>query len=287
MFEIQRVAGDLETWVLRDTASEAEVSVVPERGAIVSRFRVGGREVLYLDPATLVDRSKNVRGGIPLLFPIAGRLSGGQYRAGGTTYAMGQHGFARNLPFEIVGTDTDGRAAITLSLGSSEATRAVFPWEFEARITYALCGQGLSVELATRVKGPGTMPLHVGFHPYFLVHDADKGRAAITTDATRAFDNTTGLNGPFTGFDLKQAEVDLHLLDHHARTVRLSVGDRTAVTLEMDEAFSTLVVWTLAGKDFVCVEPWTAPGDALNTGERLVHVGVGGTHLARFRILAG
>jgi galactose mutarotase-like enzyme len=25
----------------------------------------------------------------------------------------------------------------------------------------------------------------------------------------------------------------------------------------------------LAGKDFVCLEPWTAPGNALNTGERL------------------
>ena len=30
------------------------------------------------------------------------------------------------------------------------------------------------------------------------------------------------------------------------------------------------VVWTLAGKDFVCVEPWSSPGNALNSGDRLL-----------------
>jgi galactose mutarotase-like enzyme len=35
------------------------------------------------------------------------------------------------------------------------------------------------------------------------------------------------------------------------------------------------VVWTLAGRDFVCVEPWTAPADALNTGESLITLAPG------------
>jgi galactose mutarotase-like enzyme len=35
------------------------------------------------------------------------------------------------------------------------------------------------------------------------------------------------------------------------------------------------VVWTLKVKGFVCVEPWTSPGNALNSGERLLRVGVG------------
>jgi galactose mutarotase-like enzyme len=34
--------------------------------------------------------------------------------------------------------------------------------------------------------------------------------------------------------------------------------------------FTHFVVWTLEGKDFVCVEPWTSPGNALNTGDRLL-----------------
>jgi galactose mutarotase-like enzyme len=35
------------------------------------------------------------------------------------------------------------------------------------------------------------------------------------------------------------------------------------------------VVWTLAGKDFVCLEPWTAGADALNTGEKLLTLAPG------------
>ena len=73
-------------------ADEALAEVVPERGAICSRLRIGGSEVLYLDPATLADPTKNVRGGIPVLFPIAGKPDPGS--------ALKQHGFARNLPWE-------------------------------------------------------------------------------------------------------------------------------------------------------------------------------------------
>ncbi|MCI0573314.1 MAG: hypothetical protein L0Y66_21415, partial [Myxococcaceae bacterium] len=40
-------------------------------------------------------------------------------------------------------------------------------------------------------------------------------------------------------------------------------------------AYRTLVVWTLPGKDFVCVEPWTAPAGALRSGEGLRHVAPG------------
>jgi galactose mutarotase-like enzyme len=39
--------------------------------------------------------------------------------------------------------------------------------------------------------------------------------------------------------------------------------------------FAYWVVWTLKVKGFVCVEPWTSPGNALNSGERLLRVGVG------------
>ena len=34
-------------------------------------------------------------------------------------------------------------------------------------------------------------------------------------------------------------------------------------------------MWTLAGRDFVCVEPWTGPADALNSGESLLEIAPG------------
>ena len=44
---------------------------------------------------------------------------------------------------------------------------------------------------------------------------------------------------------------------------------QTPVVLEGSPEMTRWVIWTLAGKDFVCLEPWTCPGDALNTGDRL------------------
>ena len=51
----------METIAFGDVRAE----VVPERGALVTALRVGTRDVLYLDPETLADPTKNVRGGIP------------------------------------------------------------------------------------------------------------------------------------------------------------------------------------------------------------------------------
>jgi hypothetical protein len=58
---------ELETVLLQSASSR--VLVAPERGAIVTRFLVEDRPVLYLDESTLLDPKKNVRGGNPVLFP--------------------------------------------------------------------------------------------------------------------------------------------------------------------------------------------------------------------------
>ena len=49
------------------------------------------------------------------------------------------------------------------------------------------------------------------------------------------------------------------------------------VALRGSAEFTHWVVWTVAGKDFVCLEPWTCPGNALNTGDRLTVLAPGAT----------
>ncbi len=284
MHSVRDESRTFETIVLRDHDHASRVDVVPVRGGIVTRFEVDGRDVLFLDESTLVDPSKNIRGGIPVLFPIAGRLADDVWKRGERSIAMKQHGFARNATWLEVGRASDQDARVTLALGSSASTREAFPWEFEFRLTYVLKGASLALEAEFENRSEETMPLHAGFHPYFRVPDALKSRATISTDATRAFDNTSGRTEAFAGFDLERSEVDLHLLDHHARTTRLHVAGEPATRIDMDSSFTTLVVWTLAGKDYVCVEPWTAPGNAMNTGTGLLHVAPGATRRARFAI---
>jgi galactose mutarotase-like enzyme len=136
-------------------------------------------------------------------------------------------------------------------------------------MTFTLRGPTLT--LAQHVVNTGTepMPFGVGFHPYFQVADADKARTTIATGARRAFDNVTKQTVDLPRIDLTQKEVDLHLIDHGSTESTLA-HPGGIVRLRGSAEYTHWVVWTLAGRDFVCLEPWTCPGNALNTGDRLL-----------------
>lgn len=263
--------GGLETYALED--GEARVEVIPSRGALVTRMNVGGDELLYLDESTVVDPSKNVRGGIPVLFPIAGKLPGDTYPVGRQEYAMPQHGFARRLPWVVRQAEPE---MLVLGLSSTEETLKQFPWRFDAQLTLSLDGPQLTLDFDVENRDERPLPVHLGFHPYFHVLDKAKAAASVSTDATKAWDNRQGKVVPFTGLDLTVPEADLHLLDHSEAGTTLHRGlGRRPVKLTWSPEFQRMVVWTLQGKDFVCVEPWTASAGALATGEGLIHVAPG------------
>lgn len=262
-----------ELFTLVDERAGSRVVVAPERGALVTSFRIGDRELLYMDEATLGDPSKSVRGGVPVLFPSPGKLADDAFRHRDRTFTMKQHGFARTLPWAVERTATEPAASVALALESNPTTLAQYPWPFRATLTLSLSGACLRVVFRVENRGSEEMPYGLGYHPYFAV--SDKAQARIDTRATRAFDNVTKQTGPFHGFDLTRTEVDLHLVDHGTAESALA-ADGIRVSLKGSPEFSQWVVWTLVGKAFVCLEPWTCPGNALNTGERLLHVAPGG-----------
>ena len=266
--------------VLTDGGSRVEV--VPERGALVSRFIVEGEPILFLDESTLADPTQNVRGGIPVLFPAPGVLPGGTYPAEGHDYPMRRHGFARDLPWEV---RTREASRVVMALGHSEQTLREFPWRFEALLAVTLVGSALHLSFTAENRDSRPMPLHLGYHPYFFVPHAHKATATVETDASRAWDNRQGATVGFAGLDLTGPEVDMHLLDHSLQGTTLERGPGLRpVELAWSPSFTTLVVWTLAGRDFVCVEPWTAPGGALKTGQGLLTVAPGATFASEFEL---
>jgi len=244
----------------------ARLTVRPSRGGMLTAFEVGGARVLFMDDATLADPSKNVRGGVPVLFPSPGKLAGDAWAYGGAAGSMKQHGFARDLPWRVASASS---SAVALELAATPATRARFPWDFAVQLTYALRGATLHIEHHVVNRSATPMPFGFGFHPYFFVRDADKARARVATGATRAFDNVAKQPVALRGIDLTQPEVDLHLLDHGSTESALTFPGGE-VRLRGSPEYTHWVVWTLAGRDFVCLEPWTCPGNALNTGERLI-----------------
>ena len=264
-----------ELLVLTDERARSRVELSPRRGAIVTSFSVAERELLYLDSATLADPTKNVRGGMPVLFPSPGQLAGDVFVRGAMRGAMKQHGLARTLPWTPSATRDDA-ARVTLTLRSSEQTLSQFPWDFVFDLTFSLTGTCLTLDVRIHNPGRQTLPFALGFHPYFRVDD--KRAVRIDTDATRAFDNVTKTEIPFHGFDLGAPELDLHLRDHGGTASALHLSDGSRIDVRASSEFTRWVVWTLRDQPYVCLEPWSAPFDALNTGEGLLEIPPGGVH---------
>ena len=187
---------------------------------------------------------------------------------------MKQHGFARNHGFDVVDRAGD---RVSLRLRSSDVHDASYAYAFELVMTYSVAGRTLRIEAEIKNQGAEPMPMGFGIHPYFAVEQAQKSSVRIPSRATRVFDNRAKIERAFTGLDLDGEEVDLHFLDHGTSEASLLSPD-LVVALRASPEFSHWVVWTLRGKDFVCLEPWTCPPDMLRTGDRLIAVPPGQSH---------
>lgn len=262
---------------------ESLAEIVPARGGLVARFRVGDDELLFLDESTLADPAKNVRGGIPVLFPFAGPLEGDAYSLDGKTWKLPQHGFARTLPWEVVATSADENGArLTMRLVSNDATRAVFPREFELSIEVVLLAGALRLETTIANRSEQPLPHALGLHPYFRV--ADKAEVAVATDASELFDAVAGQRRAYEQPDFTVEELDWRLVDHSLPGSLLKRRPLRPIRLNWFDPFSTLVLWTLGGRDFVCVEPWVSQAGTFPAGEGVRTVAPGEVERLSFEI---
>ena len=145
-------------------------------------------------------------------------MAGDRWSRDGHQGELKQHGFARQLAWDIISTGTDEGASATLGLSSNDQTLAQYPWNFDAEYRYLLRGLVLRIEMRFTNRALTPMPFGAGFHPYFHVRQAEKGSTRIQTSATRAFDNAARQNIALPRIDLTAPEVDLHLIDHGSST---------------------------------------------------------------------
>lgn len=269
MFKIALKNAQYQTYILSDDAALSEVEVVPERGGIITRWCIQGQNVLYLDQDRFQDPSLSIRGGIPILFPICGNLPDSTYIYQNKSYQLKQHGFARDMPWQVVEQNTEGGANLTLVLESNKVTKSVYPFDFRLTFRYQLQGNSLSLYQRYTNLSDVPMPFSSGLHPYFWV--SDKTQLSFDIPSSHYQDQKNQEILPFNGsFDLKKEEIDVIFKEINRHTASFTDLKRNLkVNLHYSDAYATLVFWTLKGKDYICVEPWTAPRNSLNTGEKL------------------
>ena len=280
MFAIARSSQQYETYILTDQGASSRLEVVPERGGIITSWSLQGQDILYLDAQRFTDPSLSVRGGIPILFPICGNLPNNIYTYKGEQYTLKQHGFARDLPWEVTNQVTNDLVALTLVLNSNDQTRAVYPFDFQVAFTYQLKGNTLEIQQRYTNHSTEPMPFSTGLHPYFFT--SDKTKLEFEIPASQYQDQITKEVHPFSGtFDLSRDEIDVAFRQVNGSSASVTdTGRRLKVILSYSDLYSTLVFWTVKGKDYYCLEPWSAPRNALNTGDHLTQLAPGASYEA-------
>ncbi|WP_017316475.1 aldose epimerase family protein [Mastigocladopsis repens] len=268
--------------------NQSRLEILPQRGGIITSWRLQGQEIFYLDEERFANPQLSIRGGIPILFPICGNLADNTYTHNDKQYTLKQHGFARDLPWEVTHQETANqqKVSITVTLSSNEQTRAVYPFEFKVAFTYQI--QGNTLEIGQQYTNLSTepMPFSAGFHPYFLT--TDKTQLKFEIPSQEYHDKITEKTHLFNGdFDFNRDEIDVTFKQLNGKSATVTDNARKLkLTLEYDDTYSTLVFWTVKGKDFYCLEPWSAPRNALNTGEHLSVLEPQATHTASVRLTA-
>jgi galactose mutarotase-like enzyme len=284
---------------LRDGTSR--VLIAPAFGARLLTWERNGEALIHWSPdadwSSLQALSKT-RGGNPILFPFLGRhfVNGvlGQWRdSSGVIRELPMHGFAREMPFEVI--ECDARV-LRMRLAANDETRAMYPFDFHFDVIYRLDGKVLEATFETSNLGSTPLPYYAGHHFYFSIPHDERANWQIelpcktwgrqNPDGSVAFQDTTSTHATLDDANLID-RFHLDFLEPHA-TLRNSDANKI-IAIEWDGEYPSLwydvTTWTLSPEsDFFCVEPWLGLPNAIHHGEGLRWIGAGERETATCRI---
>ena len=204
----------------------------------------------------------------PILFPMVGRAPQDTISIDDKRYQMGQHGFARRSAFTLV---EEWREHCIYRLESSEATRAMYPYDFRLDVEHRLEGRAVTVTATITNSGDKIMPYGVGFHPAFAwplpggegqSHGVtlDNGGEPALFRLSGGLVNPVPLASPFDRGRLvlnhADFEKDAMLFPEGAGT-GLVYGSENGPSIRFSwENLPNFALWTKPGAGFICLEPW-------------------------------
>jgi galactose mutarotase-like enzyme len=220
-----------------------------------------------------------VRGGFPVLFPITGGLPDNRLPLPQGDYSLGQHGFARQLPWQLQPLATgDG---LVLELTDTPQTLAAYPFPFRLTLELRLSAGALDISTRVENRGDQPMPFSFGLHPYFNISSLDGVRFEGLPESCL---NHLTMAEAATAGQIEAMGAGIDLLVRPSGPVRLV--DRAAgrsLELQLSHPLDLVVIWTEPPRAMVCLEPWTGPRQALISGDRKLVVEPGASILLHTR----
>ncbi|MDZ4846306.1 MAG: hypothetical protein SH857_12235 [Chitinophagales bacterium] len=285
----QDVIDDIQQFTLTSNSGKSFLRFVPEFGATPTELQlfINGAELQLFDgfkSAAQIKSNDKSRG--IFLIPFPNRIRDGSYVFEGKEYQLpinkpnennAIHGFIWNRKFEW----EENKNAVALT-HDYKGDFPGFPFPFLARFEYELADESFSIKIKITNTGKTSMPLGIGWHPYFMLHkkvdelqlqlpacnylEADerliptgkraafKERETLQHIGSRKFDDVFECTGNKNFFETKL---------HDPKT-------GATIMLQQDGAFKYLQVYTPPERNSIAIEPMTCPANAFNTGEGLI-----------------
>jgi aldose 1-epimerase len=285
-------------------AGDLRAVFLPHSGMLGASLRYRGQELLRRVGDLEAAKQKGGTAGIPLLYPWANRLGALHYSAAGHDVnldpsspflhfddrGLAMHGVPwGQLVWQL---DTVKQDSLRARLGwKRPELLAVFPYPHRLEITAELSPTSLRLRTEVSADSHSPVPVSFGFHPYFGIPSLPRAQWRVQLPAMKKLQlDQRGIpTGTFATFDsfesvLGQDSFDdgFALLDESS-SFALSGGDWNII-INFLEGFRYAQVFAPAGKEFIALEPMTAPANALISGDGLRILEPGGQFHASFRI---
>jgi aldose 1-epimerase len=276
----------------------------PSAGMLGASLRYRGEELLRRIDDFKSAKRKGSTAGIPLLYPWANRLAALHYRAAGRDVVLDPsspllHFDNRGLPMHGVPW---GQLAweVLEAKQSSLLTRidwnrpdllTLFPFPHRVQIAASLTPDSLTLQTTVFANAESPVPISFGFHPYFGIPGLARPQWRLQLPAMRRLQldprgipaGSQASYGPLDTL-LGDANFDdgFALLDERSCFSLCGAGHN--ITVAFLEGFPYAQVFAPREKDFIALEPMTAPTSALTTGEGLRILEPNNQFQASFRI---
>lgn len=134
-------------------------------GATVISCNIQGDSILFLSNKALLDESKPIRGGIPIVFPVFGNSNNNK---------IPKHGFARQVKWNFVEKyENENNSGIIFELNSDEYTKKIWDYDFKLRYEVIINESSLKNILHVYNTDNKTIDFDVLFHTYYNIHNIE------------------------------------------------------------------------------------------------------------------
>lgn len=305
--DMTELAG-LQACVLHDDSADVHATWLVGGGMLGASLTHDGEELLWQGAGAVGYVRERKFMGIPFLHPWANRLSGFGYRAGGQTVTLERssplllldpgglpiHGVltaSRDWSLQQLAAEAGGARLLASLHFDSPELLAAFPFRHRIDMEIELARGVLEVR-TTITAAEDAVPVAFGFHPYLQLPGSPRAdwevffpvrrrlvldQRLIPTGETEPAEPLAGRISDRTwddGFD-RIVQPGRFELRHGRRTVTVEYGD----------GYPVAQIFAPPGEEYVCIEPMTAPANALGgPGDAMQWVPAGQSWSAVFRI---